>query len=163
MIYRHSLVVRLTHWINVLCVSLLMMSGMQILNAHPRLYWGAAGDDADRPFIEITTLDWRAAHPVGVVRIAGLELKTTGVLGVSSYGGRPVIRAFPSWLTLPRYQDLATGRRWHFFLAWLFVLNGLTYLVCSASSTATSDAISRRPATRSGRRTSCKASGTICG
>jgi thiosulfate reductase cytochrome b subunit len=29
-------------------------------------------------------------------------------------------------------QDLATGRRWHFFLAWMFVTNGLVYLVYGA-------------------------------
>ena len=38
-------------------------------------------------------------------------------------------RGFPAWITLPSYRDLATGRRWHFFFAWLFVLNGLVYLV----------------------------------
>ncbi|HWG03783.1 MAG TPA: cytochrome b/b6 domain-containing protein, partial [Beijerinckiaceae bacterium] len=35
----------------------------------------------------------------------------------------------PSWITVPSEQDLATGRRWHFFFAWIFVLNGLIYLV----------------------------------
>jgi thiosulfate reductase cytochrome b subunit len=128
-IYRHSVVVRLTHWINVLCISLLLMSGLQILNAHPRLYWGQYGANADHAFIEITSRDWRAAHPIGVLRIAGHEFHTTGVLGVSGGGAHPfVFRGFPSWATLPSYQDLATGRRWHFFLAWAFVLNGLAYL-----------------------------------
>lgn len=42
-IYRHSLIVRLTHWINVLCLFFLLMSGLQIFNAHPRLYWGSTG------------------------------------------------------------------------------------------------------------------------
>ena len=37
-------------------------------------------------------------------------------------------RGFPSWLTVPSYQDLATGRRWHFFFAWLLVVNGIVYL-----------------------------------
>ena len=38
--YRHSLVVRVTHWVNVLCMIVLLMSGLQIFNAHPALYWG---------------------------------------------------------------------------------------------------------------------------
>jgi len=38
-------------------------------------------------------------------------------------------RAFPWWITLPSSQNLAEGRRWHFFFAWLFVLNGLLYLI----------------------------------
>ena len=39
-IYRHTLVVRLTHWINVLCLTLLLMSGLKLFNYHPALYWG---------------------------------------------------------------------------------------------------------------------------
>jgi thiosulfate reductase cytochrome b subunit len=41
----------------------------------------------------------------------------------------PFPRAFPSWLTIPGYFWLAGGRRWHFFFAWLFVLNGLLYFL----------------------------------
>jgi thiosulfate reductase cytochrome b subunit len=37
-------------------------------------------------------------------------------------------RGFPAWATVPSYRDLASGRRWHFFFAWLFVINGLVYL-----------------------------------
>ena len=47
-IRRHSAVTRITHWINVLCLSLLLMSGLQIFNAHPSLYWGQYGADADQ-------------------------------------------------------------------------------------------------------------------
>jgi thiosulfate reductase cytochrome b subunit len=41
----------------------------------------------------------------------------------------PSARAFPSWLTIPGYYSLAGARRWHFFFGWLFVLNGLLYVV----------------------------------
>ena len=34
-IRRHPAWVRLTHWMNALCLALLAMSGMQIFNAHP--------------------------------------------------------------------------------------------------------------------------------
>lgn len=130
-IYRHTLVVRLTHWINVLCISLLLMSGLQIFNAHPRLYWGQYGADADRPLLELTARDWQTAHPVGVLRIAGHEFRTTGVLGVSGDPAHPSFQGFPGWITLPSVRNLAVGRRWHFFLAWLFVINGLIYLAFS--------------------------------
>ena len=40
LIYRHSVLVRITHWINVVCILVLVMSGLQIFNAHPALYWG---------------------------------------------------------------------------------------------------------------------------
>ena len=39
-IYRHALPVRLSHWTTALCIFILLMSGMQIFNAHPALYWG---------------------------------------------------------------------------------------------------------------------------
>lgn len=35
LIYRHSLAVRLSHWVNVLCLTVLLFSGLQIFNAHP--------------------------------------------------------------------------------------------------------------------------------
>lgn len=41
---------------------------------------------------------------------------------------------FPSWLTLPPYQDLSHGRRWHLFFAWVFLINGLIYVVLNAIS-----------------------------
>ena len=37
-------------------------------------------------------------------------------------------------MTLPGHRDLATGRRWHFFFAWLFVINGIAYLIYSLVS-----------------------------
>jgi thiosulfate reductase cytochrome b subunit len=40
---RHSAVVRITHWINVLSFLGLLVSGFAILLAHPRFYWGEAG------------------------------------------------------------------------------------------------------------------------
>src|SRR5882757_5276193 len=53
LIYRHTLFVRLTHWINVLCIALLLMSGLQIFNAHPMLHWGIKGGDTDPAVLSI--------------------------------------------------------------------------------------------------------------
>lgn len=93
-IYRHGLAVRVTHWINVLVISLLLMSGLNIFEAHPRLYWGQFGADFDRPWFELA---------------------------------RWLPHGLPNWATLPEHRDLAVARRWHFFLAWLFVINGAIY------------------------------------
>ena len=38
--FRHPLWVRLGHWVNVCAVVVLIMSGLNILAAHPHLYWG---------------------------------------------------------------------------------------------------------------------------
>ncbi|MEO6341357.1 MAG: cytochrome b/b6 domain-containing protein [Caulobacteraceae bacterium] len=130
-IYRHRLATRLTHWINVLCVSLLLMSGLQILNAHPRLYWGQFGADTDHAFIEFSSTQVEDVK-VGQTRIGPLTFTTTGLLGASKGDQGLEERGFPRWATLPSYQDLATGRRWHFFFAWLFVINGLVYVASSA-------------------------------
>jgi thiosulfate reductase cytochrome b subunit len=70
----------------------------------------------------------------GVTRLGSHSIVTTGLLGASTSPGRTTERGFPAWATLPSFQDLATGRAWHFFLAWLFVFNGLTYLAFGAIS-----------------------------
>src|SRR6266446_2584098 len=40
---RHSALVRVTHWIHTLSFIALVLSGIAILLAHPRLYWGETG------------------------------------------------------------------------------------------------------------------------
>lgn len=127
-IRRHSAVTRITHWVNVLCLSLLLMSGLQIFNAHPSLYWGQYGADADPSWLSIEAVEDGDATR-GVLRIGNLSIATTGILGVSGTGDDATQRGFPAWITVPSYQDLATGRRWHFFFAWLFVINGFVYVL----------------------------------
>jgi thiosulfate reductase cytochrome b subunit len=123
---RHSRVTRATHWINVLALVLLLMSGLQIFNAHPALYWGAKSH-FDRPWLAVGAVE-RGGRPAGITRIAGRELVTTGLLGWSGRADARAPRAFPAWATVPSWQDLAAGRRWHFFFAWIFLANGLLYL-----------------------------------
>lgn len=128
LIYRHSLAVRLSHWVNVLCLIVLLFSGLQIFNAHPALYWGQYGADNDPSFISLEAAE-DGDRAKGLTHVGSFTFDTTGLLGLSNVDGEPTARGFPSWLTLPSYQDLSTGRRWHFFFAWLFVLNGLVYLL----------------------------------
>jgi thiosulfate reductase cytochrome b subunit len=132
-IYRHPLLIRLTHWINVLCMALLLMSGLQIFNAHSALYWGDISD-FDHPLAAIFAAPGKDGSQAGMTRVFGHTFETTGVLGLSKEDGRSVPRGFPSWATIPSYQDLATGRRWHFFFAWLLVINGAVYILYSLLS-----------------------------
>jgi Ni/Fe-hydrogenase b-type cytochrome subunit len=60
---RHSATVRLTHWLNVLCFTLLLASGLQIFNAHPRLYLGKAGADHDVAVFESAAFPGWATLP----------------------------------------------------------------------------------------------------
>jgi len=129
---RHAFFVRVTHWINVVAFTLLLMSGLQIFNAHPHLYWGTSSYAGAPPLLSITARPGPAGEPVGVTTILGHEFTTTGVLGLSrDPDGRLARRGFPSWMTVPDTRWLAMGRRWHFFFAWVFVLNGLAYVACS--------------------------------
>ena len=53
--YRHPPLVRISHWLNVIAVVVLIMSGLNILLAHPHLYWGVRSTFAD-PWLSIPTL-----------------------------------------------------------------------------------------------------------
>lgn len=128
---RHRLPVRLAHWINVLCLLVLLLSGLQIFNAHPALYWGEISR-FDQPLFALQAQRRADGGLRGITRIGPLAFDTTGVLGVSrNLAGKPAARGFPAWATLPAGKDLAQGRRWHFFFAWIFILNGLAYLAWS--------------------------------
>lgn len=126
-IYRHRLPVRLMHWVNVISLTILLMSGLNIFNAHPALYWGK-DSHFDSPWLSIKAKD-TPAGPVGVTQFAGREWDTTGVLGLSQVDGETRSRGFPSWATVPGPQWLSMARHWHFFFAWVFVINGLAYLL----------------------------------
>jgi thiosulfate reductase cytochrome b subunit len=133
-IYRHALVVRITHWVNVVCLLILLMSGLQIFNAHTTLYLGSKMDPA-RAVLSMHAVRHDDGSYAGQTTIGDATFDTTGVLGLSrGPRGRLEARGFPDWITLPSYRDLASGRRWHFFFAWLFVLNGLAYLAYSLLS-----------------------------
>jgi len=128
LVERHSAAVRLTHWINVVSLTFLLASGLQIFNAHPRLYLGKYGADNDAAVLEIAST--RTGDTIrGALRVGGLSAPTTGFLGASKEDDAVVARAFPAWLTLPSYHDLGAGRRWHFTFAWLLLINGLAYMV----------------------------------
>jgi len=94
--YRHSLPLRVMHWSNAVLVTILLMSGLNIFNAHPALYWGKSSYSGVPPILEI--------------------------------------QGFPSWLTIPGFQWLAMARRWHFFFAWLLVVNGIAFVTYSILS-----------------------------
>jgi len=120
------------HWINVLALAVLLMSGLQIFNAHPALYWGKSSYSGRPPVLEMRAQRGADGHPIGITEVLGHTFRTTGVFGLSTDAeGGLVQRGFPSWLTLPSNQWLAMARRWHFFFEWIFVLNGLAYVIYS--------------------------------
>jgi thiosulfate reductase cytochrome b subunit len=126
-VYRHPAAVRLAHWINVVAFLVMLTSGLQIFIAHPALY---LGDDStfDRPLFSMTAEATPDNRLVGYTTILGKRFETTGTFGVIEQAGYPTERALPTWMTLPPFRDLATGRVWHFFFAWVLAINGAFYL-----------------------------------
>ena len=133
--YRHTWPVRVMHWINVIALTILLLSGLNIFSAHPALYWGKSSYTGRPPVFEISATEDADGDLVGVTRIFGHEFDTTGLLGASAGpDGDPMPRAFPSWLTIPDSRWLAMARRWHLFFAWVFVINGLCYVAYSIAA-----------------------------
>jgi thiosulfate reductase cytochrome b subunit len=133
-ILRHRWPLRWMHWINLLCMLALVGSGLQIYNAHPALYWGEASH-FDTPVFATQALQGKDGRLRGSTRLGDARFDTTGVLGVSkNKRGEAVGSGFPGWSTIPGSKNLAMGRRWHFFFAWAWVLNGLAYLAWSLAS-----------------------------
>ena len=133
---RHALPVRIMHWINVVALTVLFASGLQIFNAYPALHLGKSSYDGRPPVLEIGAREApQSGAMTGVTRVFGAEFDTTGWLGVvRDADGDLVPATFPSWMTLPGSQWLAMARAWHFFFAWVFVLNGLAYLAYGVAS-----------------------------
>jgi thiosulfate reductase cytochrome b subunit len=126
-VYRHPLPVRVTHWVSALALGVLAMSGMQIFNAHPALYASDASQ-FNRPIVKFSADQNPDGTSIGYVAIGSLRVNTTGVFGYGPDGmGGESARAFPSWATIPAYQDLADGRRWHIFFAWVLVICAVVY------------------------------------
>ncbi|MFM2411236.1 MAG: hypothetical protein RL481_2064 [Pseudomonadota bacterium] len=127
LVKRQRLSTRLWHWINVLSLVFLLMTGLNIFNAHPRLYWGHYGADADPAWLQIGGDDTR-----GFVRIGTIEITTTGVLGHwRNDAGELKIRAFPDWATIPSRYSLSVARNWHFAAAWVFAIALTAYMLIS--------------------------------
>ncbi|MFC3786872.1 Ni/Fe-hydrogenase b-type cytochrome subunit [Sphingopyxis italica] len=124
-VYRHRLPVRIWHWINALTLLILLMSGLMIFNAHPRLYWGEYGANFDRAWLVIgSTAD------TGYLRVGNWRIDTTGVLGRwTDAQGATKTWAFPGWATIPTSYSLADGRRWHLLFAWLLSVGLALYML----------------------------------
>lgn len=134
LVYRQSLSTRLTHWLWALSLLFLLLTGLQIFNAHPALYLGdQSGFGFDNSVLAITTED-KEDGPRGVTEILGRRFDTTGLLGLSERNGRADAQAFPSWATIPSHHDLATGRVVHFFFAWLLGATLLAWLAASLAN-----------------------------
>lgn len=131
LVRRHRLSTRIWHWLNLVALTVMLMSGLMIFNAHPRLYWGEYGANQDPAWLEIGS----TSRGGGMLRVGGLTIATTGVLGVWT-DGKGVVRrrAFPGWATIPTSYNLADARIWHLAFAWVLAGGLLLYLLWSLAN-----------------------------
>ena len=141
LVYRHSLTTRITHWVFFIAFLALVSSGLQIFNAAPYL----DASDKSNPSRRVFAIEGNADRRSGTTTVFGHTISTTGWLGYTDDGmnGRDV-RGFPGWITIPPYQTLADGRRWHLFFSWIMVLCGAAYLVAGVLRGDLRDLILRR-------------------
>ena len=62
---RHSLLVRLTHWVTTAAFLALLISGGEIVFSHPRFYWGETGNVNMRPWLNLHLPSSRNTVPTG--------------------------------------------------------------------------------------------------
>ena len=98
---------RAAHFFNFLFLSLLVRSGLEILSAHPRLYW----NDHCTPGSEWLKFT-KKQRPKDRLWTASDEESS-----------------FPSAIALPGHENLGLGRHWHFLADFAWLLTGLVYVV----------------------------------
>ncbi|MEN3791314.1 cytochrome b/b6 domain-containing protein [Fulvimarina sp. MAC3] len=129
LIYRQTRTTRLTHWLWAICLFFLLLSGLQIFQAHPTLYIGnQSGFAFDNSVLSIGAFMDDGAMK-GRTILFGEAFETTGFLGAVPRGTDLTAQSFPGWFTIPSYRDLATGRVVHFFFAWALVVTLLLWFV----------------------------------
>ena len=114
----HTRWVRTTHWIVAGSVMTLAFSGFVILMAHPRLYWGAVGNDLTPALIEL---------PIGRNYRHGGWVQSTAFF---PQAGSPVTAT----RTYAIFNQNGWGRSLHFLAAWFLVVTGAVYLVAGILS-----------------------------
>ena len=62
---RHSVLVRVTHWITALAFFALLVSGIEIVISHPRFYWGETGTVLTTPLFQLPIPSSRKLVPTG--------------------------------------------------------------------------------------------------
>ena len=104
-VYRHTVLVRITHWINVVCIIVLLMSGLQIFNAHPALYVGQKSNFDDPVLSHDRARRRRMARPIGRDDRSSARRSTPPACSACRRcDGRQAARGFPAWATMPSYQ-----------------------------------------------------------
>lgn len=98
---------RALHYLNIVFLTLIIRSGVEILSAHPKLYWQDDGTPGS---------EW--------IRFTKKKLPKDEL-----WTSRDEEESFSSWIAMPGHQNLGLGRHWHFLTDSLWVLSGLIYVI----------------------------------
>ena len=109
---RHPVWVRWTHWVAASSILALGVTGFVILMAHPRLYWGQAGNDLTPAILELP-ISRNYQHDGWVAKTPFFER-----------AGAPISAS----RTFPTFNKNNWGRSLHFLAGWLLVVTGVAYL-----------------------------------
>jgi thiosulfate reductase cytochrome b subunit len=119
---RHALVTRLWHWTNAVTLAIMLMSGLMILNAHPRLYWGHYGANADAAWLELASMDELAfpdwitlpsTYSLADARLWHLAFAWLLVLSLAIYLLWALLRGHLRRQIVPRPAELHPAHLWH--------------------------------------------------
>ena len=122
LVARHRLSTRLWHWTNVVSLAVMLMSGLMILNAHPRLYWGEYGANFDHAWLVLAADDavpfpgWAtipAHYSPADARIWHFAFAVVLVVALALYLGWSLINGHIRRDLLPRLGELSPAHLWH--------------------------------------------------
>ena len=99
--------IRFAHFINIIFITLLIRSGIEILSALPKLYWNEHAIPGTE-WIKFT----KKKMPQDKLWISLEEEES-----------------FSSWIALPGHKNLGLGRHWHFFSIIFWIANGAVYCI----------------------------------
>lgn len=122
----HARWVRATHWLGAVSVLALAFTGIVILMAHPRLYWGHTGNDLTPALLELP-ISRNHRHGGWADRAPFVDADGRA-LGDAR---RPVVSANR---TYDIFNQNGWGRSLHFLAAWGLVGTGLAYLAAGLVS-----------------------------
>ena len=125
----HARWVRLCHWLLAASVVTLGVSGFVVLMAHPRLYWGEAGNDLTPALLELPIS--RNFRHGGWEQTVVFSSDSAGTADIARTDGlaRPIVSASR---TYEIYNENGWARSLHFLAAWLLVVTGAVYALASA-------------------------------
>ena len=101
---------RFAHFINLIFLTLLIRSGIEILSAMPKLYW----HDHATPGTEWIKFT-KKVFPPDIKERIWISLEEE--------------ESFSSWIALPGHKNLGIGRFWHFFSIIFWIANGAAYYI----------------------------------